>query len=316
MTAALTGDAQDLGTLRSLLPRRTRRLLLGIFMLSLAGFSRGCVRPISIGRRQEPLLHDAFVDVAPSERRRLCGRATGPRLPVHGRFPRLHRTPPGATAEVLPGGRARQAREQVRDRRAARRGSALRDRPHRRDRPVRRVGRFVHRTDGDRLLPAAAQRSRCVPGELSREHARHDRANHDPVHELVPDRDHAGTRHHRVAPARSPASRRSADRVRVRLWFLCVCVREDPWRRAGHGDVRDRGRHVRDRGIANGPDTGARGVRRRGRRRAVLPHYRGGVPSRPRRVVPGRRVPEARPEACRATAHSSRSAPSCRCPFW
>ena len=38
MTAALTGDAQAAGTLRSLLPRRTRRLLLGIFMLSLAAF--------------------------------------------------------------------------------------------------------------------------------------------------------------------------------------------------------------------------------------------------------------------------------------
>jgi hypothetical protein len=38
MTAVSTVDAQDLGTLRSLLPRRTRRLLLGVFMLSLAAF--------------------------------------------------------------------------------------------------------------------------------------------------------------------------------------------------------------------------------------------------------------------------------------
>jgi len=38
MTADSKGDTQVAGTLRSLLPRRTRRLLLGIFMLSLAAF--------------------------------------------------------------------------------------------------------------------------------------------------------------------------------------------------------------------------------------------------------------------------------------
>src|SRR2546421_111426 len=38
MTGALSDDARARGTLRSLLPRRTRRLLLGIFLVSVAAF--------------------------------------------------------------------------------------------------------------------------------------------------------------------------------------------------------------------------------------------------------------------------------------